>query len=314
MKVSVVIPAYNSEDLIIDAIESVYNQTADPCYQLHEVIVVDDGSGDRTEEVVQAYKEDGRRDTLIYIKQSNSGPSAARNAGMRRATGDLIALLDADDLWMPDKLKLQSAQLLMDRSAGIAYGQFINRVYKKNGGYFEYPVVKRFYKGDIKKELLRCNFIGTSTVMIRREVIDRVGLFNPQLRLAEDYDYWLRIADQYPAVYSDVPILMKRYYGEQNVSGGRSLKMLMSTRDVISSHIHTLNQAERSDVLKAQDISEIQTFILLGDRPQAYRKIAASRTSGLTKLKYGLLAIVPIKWIHYLIFRRNMRIISKISR
>lgn len=314
MKVSVVIPAYNSEDLIIEAIESVYNQTADPCYQLHEVIIVDDGSSDRTEEVIGAYKETGQRDTLHYIKQSNGGPSAARNAGLLRATGELIALLDADDLWMPDKLKLQVMQFQKNHKAGIVYGQFINRVFKKNGEFFEYPVVKRFYKGDIKKELLRCNFIGTSTVMIKREVVARIGLFNPELRLAEDYDYWLRIADQYTAAYCEIPILMKRYYGEQNVSGGRSLKMLMSTRDVISNHLHSLNQAERSDVLRAQDISEIQTYILLGDRAKAFRKIAASKTSGLSKLKYGLLALAPMKWINYLIYRRNMRIITKISR
>lgn len=308
MKVSVVIPAYNCEDLIVEAIRSIYNQTPDSCYQLHEVIVVDDGSKDRTGQVIQAYKTTMDSDNLIYIKQENSGPSAARNAGMLRATGDLIAFLDADDLWLEDKLKKQVKEFELDSRVGIVYGQFINRVFKNKDQYAEYPVIKQFYKGDIKKDLLLCNFMGTSTVMIRREVLDRVGLFNQELRLAEDYDYWLRIADLYDASFCESPILVKRYYGTQNISGGRSLKMLYSTRDVISKHIRSLNEAEQNIVLQAQDISEMETFILLGKRAQTFRKIASSKASGRLKLKYGLLALIPVKMINYAVARRNMRL------
>ena len=129
--------------------------------------------------------------TLSILNKRNSGPSAARNTGMLRATGDLIAFLDADDLWTQDKLMKQVIQFHLNNKVGIVYGQFINRVFRDKEQHVEYPVIKRFYKGQIKKELLQCNFIGTSTVMIKREVVTQIGLFNPDLRLAEDYDYWL---------------------------------------------------------------------------------------------------------------------------
>ncbi|MCQ6558876.1 glycosyltransferase family 2 protein [Paenibacillus mendelii] len=314
MKVSVVIPSYNNESLVIEAIQSVYNQAPDPCYQIYEVIVVDDGSMDRTEQVIEAYRTEHRLDTLIYIKQQNGGPSAARNTGMLRATGDVIAFLDSDDLWLQDKLKHQVIEFQRNSQVGLVYGQYINRVYQKNNEYDEYPVIKRFYKGRIKKELLLLNFIGTSTVVIKREAVTRVGLFNTKIRLAEDYDYWLRIADHYEASYCESPAYIRRFYGEHNTSGGRSMKMLYSTREVISSHIRTLDLSDQREVLIAQDISEIQTYILLGDKMGALRKIANSRTSGLLKAKYALLALVPIKFIHHLKARRGVRLSGSLRR
>ncbi|MBD3561475.1 glycosyltransferase family 2 protein, partial [Planktothrix sp. FACHB-1355] len=111
--VSAIIPVYNGEKYLAEAIKNVKNQD----YQPLEIIVIDDGSTDRTPEVAAAFK-----DSIRYVSQPNSGPAAARNHGIRIANGDVIAFLDVDDLWSDDKLKLQANYLANNPSVGIVQG------------------------------------------------------------------------------------------------------------------------------------------------------------------------------------------------
>ncbi|MCA9032131.1 MAG: glycosyltransferase family 2 protein [Planctomycetaceae bacterium] len=173
-RISVVIPAYKAADFIGRAIDSVWAQTLSPI----EVIVVNDGSPDDTAEFVQ--QRDGHRVRLI--SQENAGPGAARNHGIREAQGEWIALLDADDTWMPEKLERQSAQI--SDEIGIVH------CFVSNGLPAHVP------QGEVTFDAMwERNYIGTSTVLMRKQAWQDVGGFDEDRNLmgAEDYNLWLRI-------------------------------------------------------------------------------------------------------------------------
>jgi len=166
--VSVVIPAYNAERYIGETLESVLAQT----YRDFEVVVVDDGSTDGTREIVRGYGEPVR-----LVEQPNSGPAAARNRGVREARGEFIAFIDADDLWLPEKLALQ-VPLFDDEEVGLVSC----RVQLVDGSGRPHPTYEREkVSGWAFEKLLEGNFIGTSTVVARREALEGAGLFPEDL-------------------------------------------------------------------------------------------------------------------------------------
>jgi glycosyltransferase involved in cell wall biosynthesis len=183
--VSVVVPAYNVAAYIAEALESVFAQT----FTDYEVIVVNDGSPD-TEELERALVP--YRARLVYLKQENAGPSAARNAGIRRARGSYVALLDGDDEWLP--------AYLAEQSAALAEG--LDLVYTDALLFGEGELVGRTFmetcpsRGPVTVESLlaqRCAII-TSCVVARREALVAAGLFNEDYRRSEDFDLWVRMA------------------------------------------------------------------------------------------------------------------------
>jgi glycosyltransferase involved in cell wall biosynthesis len=194
--VSVIIPTYNRADLIGQAIDSVLAQA----HQQVEVIVADDGSTDDTAAVVGAYG-----DRVRYLPLPHRGlPAATRNAGIRAATGDLLAFLDSDDLFLPNKLAVQAAALVQNLAAGVAYA---------NGVYFrttpDAPVGRvqdglPTPSGWVFGDLLAGNFLAPPVVLVRRTVLDEVGLFDesPDFFAVEDFDLWLRLAAHTPFVYT----------------------------------------------------------------------------------------------------------------
>lgn len=181
--VSLIIPAYNAAPFIKEALDSVFCQT----YRHFEVIVVNDGSPDTPalEEVLLPY-----RDCIVYIKQENRGLSGARNTGLRTATGSLIALLDADDIWMPDYLEEQTKFLREHPEFDLVYcnarffgesiydGKDYMSVCPSNGEATAAAIISR-----------RCHVFGLVTA--RAENLKRLG-FDESLRSCEDYDCWLR--------------------------------------------------------------------------------------------------------------------------
>ena len=187
--ISVVIPAYNAERWIDAALKSVLNQTGPKL----EVLVIDDGSTDATAQIA------GRHRGVTLLRQPNQGQAAARNAGIRCARGELIAFLDADDLWLPGKLSaqyelLRAGNLIWCYTDGVAFTGADNRIVSA------FSETQPMRDGDILEDLLCCNFIPSPSPLVRREVFDRVGLFNEDalLRNREDWDMWLRIAALYP--------------------------------------------------------------------------------------------------------------------
>lgn len=190
--VSVIIPVYNGAAFIARAVDSALGQSHRPS----EVIVVNDGSTDATLDVLAGY-----RDRIRLISIANGGVSNARNVGMQASTGELIAFLDADDSWHPNKLQMQVAALHAYPRAALCccdymvlnkhLGHVVNHFSTfKKGLTFDRP----FDQG-LVATLIQCNFVGTaSTVMVRRALVDQVGRFNVAYRQAEDYDFWLRCA------------------------------------------------------------------------------------------------------------------------
>lgn len=204
--VSVVIPAYNAERFVLQAVRSVLDQR----YQPIEILLVDDGSTDQTAELVRQHAP-----TVQIIRQENAGVAAARNTGLRLARGELICLLDADDGWLPGKLAAQVAYMQTHPEVGLLYHDWLVWHPDATGAYPPLPSTPSENIGEIVNEqsgwiyhrLLLDSLVHTSTAMIRPQVIANVGLFDPKLKLGEDYDYWLRVSRQWQihklkAVYS----------------------------------------------------------------------------------------------------------------
>lgn len=169
-RVSVIIPSFNGERLVGDAVESVLAQTQ----AAHEIIVINDGSTDRTAAVGRSF---GAR--IRYVEQPNSGVSVARNHGVKLATGDFFAFLDHDDLWTPHKLALQLEAFNTDPDLQVAYGHMIE--------FDERNLVDGLPKTS-KPEPSRM----AGTILIRRDAFQRVGLFKPGLKIAEWLEWCLR--------------------------------------------------------------------------------------------------------------------------
>ena len=194
--VSVVIPAYNAQVYIERTISSVLAQT----YQNLEIIVVDDGSSDRTAEIVKSIAQKDER--VILVQQSNSGVAAARNLGIEKSSGQFIAPIDADDIWYPQNIEKQVKCLMdADRSVGLVYSWSveINEEDCFSGGFHA-----SFHEGKVHLPLLYKFFIGNgSATLMRRECFEKIGGYNCQylenkkFQGTEDLDFYLRLAEQY---------------------------------------------------------------------------------------------------------------------
>lgn len=198
-KVSVVIPVYNGEKIIAKAIETVRAQT----YPVHEIIVINDGSTDHTEDVLKSFG-----DKIRYKTMPNGRCAKARNAAIAMSTGDWIALLDADDIWYPAKLEKQMAVVaafpevkfvctnfdFLDRDTQQMRDHLSVRSLAVRGMVCDRPIP------DPLPILLQANFIGVSGVLFNKDFFYKVGEFSPLFYQVEDYQFWLRCAVLSPFV------------------------------------------------------------------------------------------------------------------
>jgi glycosyltransferase involved in cell wall biosynthesis len=186
-KISVIIPAYNSEKTISHTIQSVLNQT----FTDLELIVINDGSQDSTLEIVTQIK-DPRIKVFSY---SNAGGNISRNRGLRRAVGEFVSFLDADDLWTPDKLQSQLKALQENVTAKVAYSwtDYIN-----TNGEFILSGKRVNVNGNVYENLLLNNFLenGSNPLICRKSLITLDG-FDESLSAAQDWDMWLRLASKF---------------------------------------------------------------------------------------------------------------------
>ena len=202
-KISVVIPTYNKSQYLKEAIKGVLNQT----YKEIEVIAVDDGSTDNTKEVVKSFNDP----RVIYFFQENKRPAAARNSGLRKTKGKYIAFLDSDDLWLKEKLKRQIDFMEKNSEIGLLGTACYEMTEKRKiVGKKIFPIKNKI----LQKDLIKYNPFIQSSVMIKKEVFDKVGLYDEKFRESEDYDLWLRIAESYKIANLAEPLVMKRYYRE----------------------------------------------------------------------------------------------------
>ena len=193
--VSVIIPAYNAEAFISETLKSVLAQT----YQNIEVLVVDDGSQDRTSEIVESFAANDSR--IKLLRQSNQGATVARNLAIEKSKGEFIAPIDADDIWYPQNLEKQvQCMIKADSSVGLVYAwsaHIDERGLRMGGGRTS------TLEGDVYLSLIQDNFVGNgSTPLIRRACFDKVGGYNYKLKEENaegcaDWDLYLRIAECY---------------------------------------------------------------------------------------------------------------------
>ncbi len=193
--ISVVIPTYNNIDFLPDTLKSIRTQS----YPVSEIIIVDDGSTDDTHEKIYTLGSD-----LIYIRQQNSGPSSARNKGIAEASGDLVAFCDADDQWTSEKLAEQV--MCFNNCPDIALVASDTAITDKEGNILipsllEHHGLLSFFQKlngkpvqDALRRLLEKNFIPTSTVLVKREVLTKAGGFRSDIKYGEDLELWGRIA------------------------------------------------------------------------------------------------------------------------
>lgn len=196
--VSVIIPTFNRGWTIADAVESVLVQD----YRPFELIVVDDGSTDDTEQVLMRYGAEIR-----VIRQGNRGVSAARNTGIQHSRGELIAFLDSDDTWRPGKLAVQVA-FFRDRPKTLICQT--EEIWIRNGRRMNPKQRHRKQSGMIFYDSLSLCLVSPSAVMMRRRLFDTIGLFDETLPACEDYDMWLRVSSRYPVFLIDTPLIVKR--------------------------------------------------------------------------------------------------------
>jgi glycosyltransferase involved in cell wall biosynthesis len=185
-QISVIIPAYNAEHTIRETIESVQQQT----FQDLELLVINDGSKDKTLELVQSIKDE----RLKVFSYKNSGVCVARNRGVSHATGEFISFLDADDIWMPDKLELQLAALQQHPEAGVAYS-WTYFMYDKGETLSFHPCSPTSFEGNVYEKLLVSDFIRSgSNPLIRRQAVESIEGFDSACAGCADWDYWLRLS------------------------------------------------------------------------------------------------------------------------
>ncbi|MBW4440442.1 MAG: glycosyltransferase family 2 protein [Plectolyngbya sp. WJT66-NPBG17] len=210
--VSVIIPAYNATAFVCDTLDSVIAQT----YPRVEIIVVDDGSQDETAKIVQSYCD--HVSFIQLIQQENAGVAAARNRAIEAAQGEYIAPIDADDVWLPQKLEKQVECFVRSLgSVGLVYSWSVD-VDEQNevtGGFCAWTV-----NGDAYIPMIYTNFLGNaSSPLIRRECFEQVGGYNTELKAlnaqgCEDWELYLRIAERYQVRV--IPELLVRYRQSAN--------------------------------------------------------------------------------------------------
>jgi glycosyltransferase involved in cell wall biosynthesis len=197
MEISVIIPTFNRAHTLSRTVGSVLAQTR----PADEILIVDDGSDDRTRELVKSDYPQCR-----YLFQTNQGVSSARNLGIQQAQGEWIALLDSDDAWLPDKLQRQMAALQAAPGIRLCHTE---EIWIRNGARVNAMKKHRKRGGRIFRHCLPLCVISPSSALLHRSLLQEVGLFDTDLPACEDYDLWLRICAREPVLFLDRPLLVK---------------------------------------------------------------------------------------------------------
>ena len=214
--------------------------------------MVDDGSSDGTKDWVLERFPDVR-----YIYQDNSGVSSARNAGIKEAIGSWIAFLDSDDEWMSNKLEQQKRVINSFQEAWLCH---TNEIWIRNGVRVNQMKKHQKYGGDVFENCLDICRISPSSVLIKKEVFEMVGLFDESLKVCEDYDLWLRITAVLPVIFLDQPLIIK-YGGHTDqlsrVDSGIEKYRIQSLEKILSSNSLSISQ---SKIAISQLIKKLKIF------------------------------------------------------
>jgi len=191
--VSVILPVYNREHAVSRAIRSVLAQTWAPL----EIIVVDDGSTDGTRAVLESFGAQ-----IVVLDQPHAGAYAARNLGLRHAKGLLIAFIDSDDVWLPDRLASQMP-LMARPEVGLVFGDVLHVRHGSERRHITSFQVAPPRRGRVAAHFAWCNFVPTVTVLVRRRCLEEAGGFSEEVPLSCDYLMWFRIAQRHELDFVD---------------------------------------------------------------------------------------------------------------
>lgn len=313
--VSVVIPAYNSERFVNDAIESVLGQR----FEDFEIIVIDDGSVDNTRDTISRYPK------TKYFYQPNQGPSAARNRGIVESQGKYIAFLDADDTLLPDSLQLRHDYLERHTDVDFVFSDLLRcydiggkpEVHLKENGFlpkFMDAVMgqegNEYVFGESFTEMaLRYHpFIKTPTVMARKATLDRHNGFNSRLFIAEDVDLWLRIADSGRLGFIDAPLAVwNNYRSGMTANNTRMLEETIRYYRSLASRFESAHNATRLRLLR-QKLSSLYFRLgyalyceggRRGESIVSYLHSLRHSPSNMTVVLFILAAITPRPLLKY---------------
>ncbi|OGZ53397.1 MAG: hypothetical protein A3B25_02135 [Candidatus Ryanbacteria bacterium RIFCSPLOWO2_01_FULL_48_26] len=272
--VSIIIPAYNAEKYIKESVESALGQT----YPLVEVIVIDDGSTDGTKAILDPYIRGGK---IRYFRQDNRGLAASRNAGIRGSSGEFIAFLDADDLFLPAKIESQVHALETNSAYGVCYSDILHFTDPPAGGGTRqfYHHRYRYPSGDLFEDLLHRQFINPLTVLVRKNVLDRFGVFDENLLRSEDWDLWLRWARAgVRFFYLDKALAHYRVRTIGNLSSMKS-EPLMKEKNLelferVGSMLSTIEkkQYKFDAIMHRLRFKRVAAYLMIGDARAGYQK------------------------------------------
>jgi len=231
-KVSVIIPTYNRSPIVGRAIRSVLNQT----YKNLELIIVNDASEDETEKVVKNIKDE----RIIYLShEKNKGGGAARNTGLKVASGKYVALLDDDDEWLLEKVEKQikKFQTLSNANVGLIYSGFYY-VSGKNGKFI--MEIQPVLRGKVYISLLEACILGSPTPLIEKTCFQKAGFYDEKLPSCQDWDMWIRISKYYE--FDFVPdVLAKTYIHGKQISVNLDAKIWARER-ILQKHFEELQR------------------------------------------------------------------------
>ena len=243
MKITVIIPTYNREKLLVKTIESVLNQTV----KADEIIIIDDGSTDNTKDIVKNYN----KTEIKYIYQENKGVSNARNHGIQQSSNEWLCFLDSDDIWESNKLEKQiefhqkNTHILFSHTDELWL--FNNKIIKQKKHQLK-P------SGFCFEQNIPNTLIGASTMMIHKKVLEDVGYFDEQLIACEDYDLWLRILAKYELGLIDEKLIRKIAGHENQLSFCTKMMDKYRILALLKHQNSQYNDAITAEIIKKCDI------------------------------------------------------------
>ncbi len=281
--VSVIIPTYNRLELLRETVNSVRAQT----FRDFEIIVVNDGSSDGTEEWLAEQTD------ITAVNQPNQGIASSRNNGAAVAQGEWFAFLDHDDLWADAKLEVQAEYLRANSDLAMVAAKHIRLGAK--AGFSGRPT---WIRGDLFVKTYSESFIHTSSVMIRRDVFQEINGFPTRYKFADEFDVWLKISKNHTIAYVDQPLVFIRFY-ESNTSHNR-IGVRTDTFDILMKNYDS-GRIPRGIFLRTMsdhDISFGRAYLNVGDAAEAlkwFRKSVGRTPFRLRSWRYYLRYLIKLR-------------------
>lgn len=324
---SIIIPAFNASEFIQATLDSI---SAQKTHSQLEVIIVDDGSTDSTREVVDNYSSD-LRVKCISIENSG-GPSRPRNIAIAEATGKYIVIFDSDDIMLPGKIESSLELLNQCEEAGFLFtnfqsvdpsGSLLEADYLKSyDTLYSLPYNKlsdygRLIQGaDLLRGLSAANFIGTSSVVIRKSILEEVGMFDEELKNGDDFNLWVRLANKYPAIFLNKVLHQYRIHENSisNANHGRRLENLITLHSKhVSTEFPEFFRKRSKEKVGQYSYSLAKRYLKLGENMKArkFGQIAIYNNHNVLKSQFIVFASrLPFK-IAPIVVRRIKKIVER---